>query len=65
MTAFVLACYLGTVSSGSIYFKNVNDCVYYADNLSGQVLETEDGSQRYECMCKLVPQEKTKKVKVY
>lgn len=65
MTAFVLACYLGTVSSGSIYFKNVNDCTYYADNLSGQVLETEDGSKRYECMCKLVPQVDSKKVKVY
>jgi hypothetical protein len=65
MTAFVLACFLGTASSGSIYFKSVTDCTFYAEHLSGQVLETENGSRRYNCMCKLVPQVDQKKVKVY
>ena len=70
MTAFVLACFLELASgkstpSGSIYFKNVNDCTYYAENLSGQIVESENGSQTYNCMCKLVPEIDPDKVKVY
>ena len=65
MTAFVLACFLGTASSGSIYFKSVTDCTFYAENLSGQIVESENGSQTYNCMCKLVPQIDPDKVKVY
>ena len=70
MTAFILACFLETATgkfkpSGSIYFKSVNDCTYYAENLSGQILESENGSQKYNCMCKLVPNVDENKVKVY
>tara|TARA_R110000782_G_scaffold71136_1_gene142761 strand:- start:382 stop:594 length:213 start_codon:yes stop_codon:yes gene_type:complete len=70
MTAFILACFLETATgkitpSGSIYFKSVNDCTYYAENLSGQIVESENGSQTYNCMCKLVPEIDPDKVKVY
>ena len=32
-----------------------NDCIYYAEKLSGQVFMSEEGNQTYECHCKLVP----------
>ena len=43
MSAFVLACYMATVASGSIYFKSIRDCLFYSKHLSGQQLETKDG----------------------
>ena len=65
MTAFVLACYLGTVSSGSIYFKNVNDCTYYKKVLNNQQFIKGNETNTYTCICKLVPSIDPNKVKVY
>ena len=65
MSAFVLACYMGTVASGSIYFKSIRDCLFYSKHLSGQQLKTKDGMKQYNCMCKLVPQIDPDKVRVY
>jgi hypothetical protein len=65
MSAFVLACYMATVASGSIYFKSIRDCLFYSEHLSGQQLETKDGIKQYNCMCKLVPQIDPEKVRVY
>tara|TARA_B100000513_G_scaffold179617_1_gene97720 strand:+ start:251 stop:427 length:177 start_codon:yes stop_codon:yes gene_type:complete len=48
-----------------IYFKSVNDCTYYAKTLSGQEFMSENGTQTYECVCKLVPSVNPDKVKVY
>jgi len=65
MTAFMLACYMNGVLQGSIYFKSVNDCTFYSQNLSGQQFDTDNGTQEYNCLCKLVPQIDSDKVKVY
>ena len=65
MTCFMLSCLLGTVNTGSIYFKNVNDCLYYSERLSGQTMESEEGTKKYECICKIVPYVNPKKIKVY
>ena len=42
MTAFLLACYMGSQLNASIYFRSVNDCNYYAENLSDQTFDTEN-----------------------
>tara|TARA_R110001599_G_scaffold67713_2_gene190991 strand:- start:449 stop:646 length:198 start_codon:yes stop_codon:yes gene_type:complete len=65
MTAFMLACYMGAVAQSSIYFKSVTDCTFYAEHLSDQQLEVENGTKKYNCICKLVPQVDEGKVKVY
>ena len=65
MTAFLLACYMGSQLNASIYFRSVTDCSYYAENLSGQQFDTENSTQKYNCICKLVPQVDPKRVKVY
>ena len=65
MTAFMLACYLNGALQGSIYFKSVKDCSYYSENLSGQQLETQNGTKEYKCICKLVPKIDEKKVRIY
>ena len=46
MTCFMLSCLLGAVNTGSIYFKNVNDCLYYSERLSGQIMESEEGTKK-------------------
>ena len=53
------------MNTGSIYFKSVNDCLYYSERLTGQQYDTEMGRQTYKCICKLVPQVNSNKVKVY
>ena len=65
MTAFMLACYMGSVVQGAIYFKSVKDCSFYSENLSGQIFDTPNGKQEYNCLCKLVPKIDPKKVRVY
>ena len=65
MTAFILSCMVGTADVGSIYFRSVNDCTYYADKLSGQQIKTEEGMKPYECICKLVPYISKDKVRIY
>lgn len=65
MTAFMLACYMNGTLTGAIYFKSVVDCAFYSENLSGQQLETENGTRKYKCICKLVPSVDKNKVKVY
>jgi len=65
MTAFMLACYMNGALQGSIYFKSINDCTFYSENLSGQTYQTDNGSQVYDCMCKLVPSIDADKVRVY
>ena len=65
MTAFMLACYMNGTLQGSIYFKSIVDCAFYSENLSGQVYDTDEGSQVYNCMCKLIPRIDDKKVRVY
>ena len=65
MTCFKLICLLGIVNTGSIYFKNINDCLYYSERLSGQTMESELGTQTYKCICKVVPYVNPKKVRIY
>ena len=65
MTAFILSCMVGTTDVGSVYFRSINDCIYYADKLSGQKIKTEQGTKSYDCICKLVPYVNKKKVRVY
>jgi len=50
---------------GGIYFKNVNHCVMYKDKLHNQVVMKGQDEQKYQCMCKLVPNIDPSKVKVY
>ena len=62
----MLACDLNGVAQGAIYFRSVNDCMYYTKYLSEQEFDSETGqTQIYKCMCKLVPQVNEKKVRVY
>ena len=62
----MLMCYLNEVFNGGVYFKNVNDCLYYSRYLGDQTYDSADGKQIiYECMCKVVPNVDTKKVRVY
>ena len=65
MPVFMLMCYLNEVFNGGIYFKNVNDCLYYSKRLSNQNVEIANKVEKYECMCKLIPNIDAKKVKVY
>ena len=66
MTAFMLACYLSGSLSATLHFRNVNDCLYYSRYLSEQTYDTAKGKEViYECMCKVVPNVDTKKVRVY
>ena len=65
MTAFMLMCYLNDAFNGGIYFKNINDCLYYSERLSDQNINVPIKVEKYECMCKLIPNIDEKKVKVY
>ena len=65
MTAFMLMCYLNDAFNGGIYFKNINDCLYYSERLSDQSINVPIKVEKYECMCKLIPNIDEKKVKVY
>ncbi len=66
MTAFMLACYLSGDLSAKLYFRNVNDCLYYSRYLGDQTYDSADGKQIiYECICKVIPRVNPKKVKVY
>ena len=66
MSAFLLACYLNGNLNGSLYFKSVNDCLYYSNHLSKQTYDTATGEEAtYKCICKVVPNIDPKKVRVY
>ena len=67
ITVFMLYCAMqpSEKNISKIYFKSVNDCSYYAEKLSDQQLMSEDGTETYQCICKLVPQIDSDKVKVY
>ena len=66
MTSFMLACYLSGSLSATIHFRNVNDCLYYSRYLGQQTYDSANGKEViYECMCKVVPNVDTKKVRVY
>ena len=60
----MLVCYLGA-NMEFIYFKNINDCLSYKNQLHNQVIEKNDKEQVYQCMCKLVANVDTNKVRVY
>lgn len=64
MTAFMLVCYLGA-NMEFIHFKNINDCILYKNSLHNQVIERNKEQQVYQCMCKLIPNVDTNKVRVY
>jgi len=64
VTAFMLVCYLGA-NMEFIHFKNINDCILYKNSLHNQVIERNKEKQVYQCMCKLIPNVDTNKVRVY
>jgi hypothetical protein len=64
VTAFMLVCYLGATME-FIYFKNINDCLAYKNQLHNQIIKKNDKEQVYQCMCKLVANVDTNKVRVY
>lgn len=61
----MLMCYLNNVFDSGIYFKSINDCLYYSEKLSDQNINVPVSVENYECMCKLIPNVDNKKVKVY
>tara|TARA_R110002153_G_scaffold44645_4_gene125868 strand:+ start:239 stop:439 length:201 start_codon:yes stop_codon:yes gene_type:complete len=66
MTAFMLFCTLnGFVDEGAIYFKNVNDCLRFEKKLSNQTYMKNDKEQVYDCICKVIPNVDSKKVRIY
>jgi len=50
---------------GSVYFKNINDCLSYKNKLHNQTIFKGKKEQIYQCMCKLVPKVDPKEVEVY
>jgi len=65
MTAFMLVCYLNLNLEGGIYFKNVNDCINFKQILNNQTIVKNKEEDTYQCMCKLVPNIDSEKVRVY
>ena len=66
MTAFMLFCTLnGFVDEKSIYFRNVNDCLRFEKKLSNQTYMKNNKEQVYDCICKVIPNVDSNKVKVY
>ena len=65
MTVFMLMCYLNDVFNSGVYFKNVNDCLYYAEKLTKQSVQIPEKVESYKCMCKLVAYVDEKRTKVY
>tara|TARA_R100001129_G_C5170216_1_gene204601 strand:- start:45 stop:242 length:198 start_codon:yes stop_codon:yes gene_type:complete len=65
MTAFMLMCYLNQNLNGSVHFRNIKDCLFYAEKLSEQRITIPEKVESYKCMCKLVPYVDEKKTKVY
>jgi hypothetical protein len=65
MTAFMLVCYLGLQVDAGIYFKNINDCIDFKKRLHNQVIMKDNKEELYQCMCKLVPNIDSEKVRVY
>ena len=65
MTVFMLMCYLNDIYNGGVYFKNVNDCLYYSKRLSDQNIKIPKEVENYQCMCKIIPNINPKRVKVY
>jgi len=61
----MLICYLGLKIEGSVYFKNINDCLSYKNKLHNQTIFKGKKEQIYQCMCKLVPKVDPKEVEVY
>ena len=52
--AFLLMCYLSGISSGSLHFASINDCLYYKNKLNRQSVEIDGKQKIYDCYCKLV-----------
>jgi len=65
VTAFMLVCFLGLKMEGSIYFKNVNDCLSYKNRLHNQIIMKGEKEELYQCMCKLIPKIDPKEVRIY
>jgi len=67
MTAFMLYCTLNgfLVNEGTIYFRNINDCLRFEKKLSNQTFMKNNKEQVYDCICKLIPKVDPKKVRVY
>ena len=55
----------GFVDEGAIYFKNVNDCLRFEKKLSNQTYMKNDKEQVYDCICKVIPNVDSKKVRIY
>tara|TARA_X000001316_G_C921585_1_gene36072 strand:+ start:1258 stop:1461 length:204 start_codon:yes stop_codon:yes gene_type:complete len=65
-TAFLLICSLnGVIDKQGIYFRNANSCMDFKQLLSNQSYMKNDDKYLYECICKLVPQIDSNKVRVY
>ena len=54
MSAFLLTCFLNMNVDAKIYFKDVNNCLYYAEKLTEQSVQIPEKVESYKCMCKLV-----------
>ena len=65
MSAFLLTCFLNMNIDAKIYFKDVNDCLYYAEKLTEQSVQIPEKVESYKCMCKLVAYVNERRTKVY
>ena len=61
----MLMCYLNLNLNASVHFRNLNDCLYYAEKLTDQKVEIPEKVESYKCMCKLMPYVNEKNTKVY
>lgn len=65
-TAFLLICSLnGVMDREGIYFRNASTCIDFSQMLSNQSYMKDNEKFTYNCMCKLVPNINSKKVRVY
>lgn len=56
MTAFALTCFLGLQAERAVYFRNVNDCLYFKELLHNQEIKVGKEPKSYQCVCKVIAQ---------
>ena len=66
MIEFALVYMIGTIIINQDQtFKNVNDCINFKQILNNQTITKDKEEDIYQCMCKLVPNIDSEKVRVY
>jgi len=60
---FALITYLGTAKIDTTYFKNIDDCFYFAERINSNITIQQDTPRKYTAVCE--PRKVNNKTKVY